>query len=249
MPPFASARDHLAVALDVATLAEAQGLIERLGGAAGWLKVGAELFTAAGPPAVEEAAHSARVFLDTKLHDIPNSVASAVAAATRAGVSMLTLHTAGGGAMLRAAREAAEDAAAAHGLERPLLIGVTVLTSFSVADLADVGVEVEKVDRQVDRLANLAERCGLDGIVASPLEVPALRSRFRRKELLLVSPGIRPAGWPPDDQARTASAHDAISAGADVLVVGRPVLHAEDPERAARDLVGEIERALVATAD
>ena len=246
MHRFASARDRLAVALDVATLEEARVLIERLDGAAGWLKVGAELFTAAGPLAVEEAARSARVFLDTKLHDIPNSVAGAVAAATRSGVSMLTLHTGGGGAMLRAAREAAEDAAAAYGVNRPMLVGVTVLTHFAAADLAEIGIEAEGVDRQVEGLVDLAVQNGLDGIVSSPLEVAALRSRFQRKELVLVTPGIRPEGWPPDDQARTASAGDAISAGADVIVVGRPILRAEDPGQAARQLVGEIERALAA---
>jgi len=131
MHAFPCARDHLAVALDVATLEEARVLATRLDGAAAWLKVGAELFTAAGPRAIEETASCARVFLDTKLHDIPNTVASAVAAATRSGVSMLTLHASGGGAMMRAARGAAEDTAAACGVDRPLLIGVTVLTSFS----------------------------------------------------------------------------------------------------------------------
>jgi len=249
MQPLASAgaRDRLAVALDVADLSEARALIEQLDGAAGWLKVGAELFTAAGPAAVELAARSARVFLDTKIHDIPNTVASAVAAAVRGGVSMLTVHTGGGGAMLRAARDAAEDAAAAHGVDRPLLVGVTVLTSFSAAGLEEVGVEVESVDRQVDRLVDLAVESGLDGIVTSPLEVAGLRRRFQRKELVLVTPGIRPSGWPVDDQVRTASAHEAISAGADVLVVGRPIVRAENPGLAASHLVGEIERALVAT--
>ncbi len=249
MHPFASARDRLAVALDVPTLEAARNLTERLDGAAGWLKVGAELFTAAGPLAVEEAARSARVFLDTKFHDIPNTVAGAVAAATRGGVSMLTVHACGGSAMLRAAREAAEDAAAAYGVARPLLVGVTVLTSFAAAGLAEVGIEVEGVDRQVDRLVDLAVESGLDGIVTSPVEVAALRRRFGRKELALVTPGIRPVGWPTDDQSRTASALDAISAGADLLVVGRPVVRAEDPGQAALHLVAEIERALVAASE
>ena len=247
MPAFDRPRDRLAVALDVPDLSEARRLTEQLDGAAGWLKVGSQLFTAAGPAAVEAAGRTARVFLDTKLHDIPNTVASAVAAATRSGVSMLTLHTGGGRAMLSAAREAADQAAASSGVDRPLLVGVTVLTSFTAAGLNEVGIEVDRVDQQVDRLVALAVESGLDGIVSSPLEVPAVRRRFDRKALVLVTPGIRPADWAPDDQARTASAYDAISGGADLLVVGRPVVRAEDPGLTARQIVGEIERALDAT--
>ena len=218
-------------------------MIDRLGGVAGWLKVGSELFTAAGPDAIELAARSASVFLDTKLHDIPNTVASAVRSATRSGVSMLTVHSAGGGAMLRAARDAAEDASAAYGLERPVLVGVTVLTSLSATALKEVGVEVESVQQQVERLADLAIANGLDGIVASPLEAAALRSR-RGDALRIVTPGIRQTVHAADDQIRTATATQAIDAGADVLVVGRPILKADDPGRAAREFVDEIERAL-----
>jgi orotidine-5'-phosphate decarboxylase len=243
----AAARERLAVALDVAALADAEPLVARLDGVPGWLKVGAELFTAAGPAALALAGRSARVFLDTKLHDIPNTVARAVAAAARHGVGMLTLHAAGGRAMLRAARASAGEAAAAAGREPPLLVAVTVLTSLAAADLAEVGV-AGPADDQVLRLAELAVATGMDGIVASPREAARVRARCG-PGLLLVAPGVRPRGWPADDQARTATAADAIAAGADVLVVGRPVLRAADPAQAARALVAEIAAGLGAAGE
>jgi len=240
------ARDRLAVALDVAGLAEAKELVARLAGVPGWLKVGGELFTAEGPAAVELAAGAARVFLDTKLHDIPNTVARAVAAGARRGVSLLTLHAAGGRAMLRAARDAAAEVAAASGGRRPLLVAVTVLTSLADVDLAEVGVAGAPAD-QVLRLAELAQSCGLDGIVASPREAARVRERLG-PGLLLVTPGVRPRAWPADDQARTATPREALAAGSDLLVVGRPVLRAPDPAAAARALLAEIEAALGASA-
>jgi orotidine-5'-phosphate decarboxylase len=242
----ACARDRLAVALDVPDLAAARAAVARLGGVPGWLKIGSELYTAAGPAALGLAGESARIFLDTKLHDIPRTVAGSVAAAARHGVGMLTLHCAGGGAMLRAAREAAGEATAATGQERPLLVGVTLLTSLAPADLAEVGLAAPALD-QVLRLAELALEAGLDGIVASPREAAALRGRFGSRPLV-VTPGVRPVGWPRDDQARTATARQAIAAGADLLVVGRPVLGAADPGRAARDLIAEIEAGSTAPA-
>jgi len=240
------ARDRLAVALDLPTLDEARSLIERLDGAAGWLKVGSELFTAAGPAAIEAAAAGARVFLDTKLHDIPNTVARSVAAATRSGVGMLTLHASGGRAMLSAARDAAGDAAAGAGVEAPCLLGVTVLTSLSPGELKEVGIEVA-IEDQVARLVDLALEVGIGGVVASPLEAAMVRRRAGAS-LRIVTPGIRSAADPADDQSRTASPAAAIEAGADVLVVGRPVVRAPEPGRAAAALVAEIERALAAPA-
>lgn len=242
MPLPASARERLAVALDVPALADARPLVARLAGVPGWLKVGGELFTAAGPAAIELARGAARVFLDTKLHDIPNTVARTVAAATRHGVGMLTLHAAGGRAMLRAARESAENAAAAAGRERPILVAVTVLTSLGAADLADVGVAGGPED-QVLRLAELALASGIDGIVSSPREAASVRRRCGR-ELLLVTPGVRPRDWPADDQTRTATAAEALAAGSDLLVVGRPVIGAASPAQAARALVDEIDACL-----
>jgi orotidine-5'-phosphate decarboxylase len=237
------ARDRLAVALDVPALADARPLISSLEGVPGWLKVGAELFTSAGPAAIELARGSARVFLDTKLHDIPNTVARCVAAATRHGVGMLTLHAAGGRAMLCAARESA-DAAAAGG-NRPILVAVTVLTSLGAADLSEIGIAGGAED-QVLRLAELAQATGIDGIVASPLEVARVRERFGR-ELLIVTPGVRPRDWPADDQTRTATAAEALTAGSDLLVVGRPVVRAAAPAHAARALIAEMEACLAAT--
>jgi orotidine-5'-phosphate decarboxylase len=242
MSRFESARERLAIALDVPSLEDAEALIEALAGVPGWLKVGGELFTAAGPPALAAAGRRAKVFLDTKLHDIPNTVARTVAAATRHGVSMLTLHAGGGSAMLRAAHEAAAEAAAACGNPRPALIGVTVLTSFSPADLKEVGVAAAQVEDQVARLVELAVGAGLDGVVSAPSEAASVRRRAGGA-LQIVTPGIRPRDWPSDDQARVASAAEAIAAGSDLLVVGRPVLSAPDPAGAARQLVGEIERA------
>ena len=242
MSEFESARDRLAVALDVGSLDHAEALVETLAGVPGWLKVGGELFTTAGPPAIKAAGKCARVFLDTKLHDIPNTVARTVGAATRHGVSMLTLHTSGGADMLRAARVAAEDAAAALDRPRPLLLGVTVLTSLSSAALEEVGFAAAVAADQVMRMVDLALESGIDGVVASPHEAAAIRNRAGA-EFRIVTPGIRPEGWPADDQARTATAAGAITAGSDLLVVGRPVLEAPDPSGAARQLIGEIERA------
>jgi len=246
MSRFETARDRLAVALDVPDLRRAAAIVEALDGVPGWLKVGGELFTAAGPEAIAVAAGGAKVFLDTKFHDIPNTVAGSVAAATRHGVSMLTLHAAGGSAMLRAARDAADEAADAWGKARPALVGVTVLTSFSPADLKEVGVVAAQLADQVARLVDLAIAAGLDGIVSSPHEAAAARRLAGDAPLAIVTPGIRPSDWPADDQARAASAADAIHAGSDLLVVGRPVLRATDPAAAARNLIGEIERARAA---
>jgi orotidine-5'-phosphate decarboxylase len=242
MSEFESARDRLAVALDVESLDQAEALVEALAGVPGWLKVGGELFTVAGPAAIAAAGKCAKVFLDTKLYDIPNTVARTVAAATRHGVSMLTLHASGGGDMLRAARAAAEEAAAAGDRPRPLLLGVTVLTSLSSASLTEMGFAAAEVAEQVLRMLDLALESGIDGVVASPHEAAAIRRRAGA-EFRIVTPGIRPEGWPADDQARTATAAGAITAGSDLLVVGRPVLRAPDPAEAARQLIGEIERA------
>jgi orotidine-5'-phosphate decarboxylase len=245
MQPASPARDRLAVALDVPRLDTAEDLVRRLAGVPGWLKVGGELFTAVGPAALAAAGSAARVFLDTKLHDIPNTVAGAVAAATRHGVGMLTLHVAGGMAMLQAARAAAEETALVAGVPRPLLVGVTVLTSLGPADLKEQGIEAGSVGEQVARLVDLALASGLDGVVASPREAAEVR-RQAGPELRIVTPGVRPAGAADDDQKRTASAAEAIQAGADLLVVGRPIARAPDPAAAARRLLREIESALAA---
>lgn len=242
---MADVSEHLAVGLDVPGLSQARELADALAGQVGWLKVGSELFSAAGPAAVETAGAAARVFLDLKFHDIPNTVASAVRAATRLGVGMLTVHTSGGGAMLRAARDAAAEAAEREGVERPLIAGVTVLTSLAPAELEEVGVRVAALDDQVARLVELAVGNGIDAVVASPREVARVR-QVAGDALRIVTPGVRSADAPADDQTRTATASAAIAAGSDVLVVARPVIRAPDPALAVRGLLAEIEAGLAA---
>lgn len=231
-------RDYLAVALDVPDLHSAQGVVQSIDGAAGWIKIGAELFTAVGPAAIAMARARAKVFLDTKLHDIPNTVASAVAAATRHGVDMLTLHAAGGVAMLRAARGAAHEAAAQAGRTQPKLVAVTVLTSFGPTDLEALGV-AESLPDHVARFVDLALQAGLDGVVASPWEAAAIRAQAG-KDFFLVTPGVRRAADAVGDQSRIATPEIALRAGSNLLVVGRPILKAANPAHAAREFVAEI---------
>jgi orotidine-5'-phosphate decarboxylase len=233
--------DRVLVALDVETWAEADRLLERLTGVVGGCKIGSQLFTATGPAAVEAALKRGfRVFLDLKYHDIPNTVAGAVREATRLGVFMLNVHASGGAAMMRAAAAAAAPAAGDLGVARPLCLGVTVLTSLDRAALTrELGVPAS-VESHVLHLATLAQTAGLDGCVASPLEIGPLR-RALGPRFTIVTPGIRPAAR-DDDQARTATPGAAVRAGADYLVVGRPITAAADPAAAARAVVEEIAR-------
>jgi orotidine-5'-phosphate decarboxylase len=234
-----SAADRLFVAADVGSLAAAEELLDRLGGVVTGCKIGSQLFTAAGPAAVEAARKRGyRVFLDLKFHDIPNTVAGAAREATRLGVFMLNVHAAGGREMMRAAADAAANAAGDFGVTRPLCLGVTVLTSLDRRALhAEVGVAAS-VGAHVLHLAGLARAAGLDGCVASPEEIGILRTAMGPR-WAIVTPGIRPAAR-GDDQKRTATPGAAVAAGADYIVVGRPIIAAPDPVEAARSILHEL---------
>ena len=230
--------DQFLVALDVDTVAEARALANTLRGAVGGFKIGSRLFTSEGPPFVEElAGHGDRVFLDLKFHDIPTTVAGAVAAATRLGVWMLNVHAAGGAAMMRAARTAAHDEAARRSQPLPLVIAVTMLTSLDDQALAEIGMH-DAMATQVGRLAALAEAAGLDGVVASPREIDIIRRRVGRN-FAIVTPGIRAAADRKGDQSRTMTASEALAAGASYVVIGRPIISAPDPRAAAERLAEE----------
>lgn len=235
---FDTPRERLAIALDVPDLSCEEALLARLDRASAWTKVGLELFVASGPATVEMAAKHGPVFLDLKLHDIPQTVARAAASTTRIGAALLTVHAGGGLAMMEAACDGAGEAASAVGRPRPLLVGVTLLTSLGSTDLPSLGIE-GSVSDHVRRLVDLSLRGGLDGIVCSPHEAAGIRARtgpgFR-----IVTPGVRPAGASADDQARVATPGEAIASGADLLVVGRPVTRAPDPAAATRAVIDEI---------
>jgi len=219
---------RVVVALDFAHPARALALMDRLDPATCALKVGKEMFVVAGPEPVRWMIERGfRVFLDLKFHDIPNTVAQACAAATRLGVWMLNVHAAGGRTMLAAARDAVAKAAAEQGRPRPLLIAVTVLTSLGDADLREVGV-ADTAAHQALTLARLTAACGLDGVVCSAVEAPALRAALG-PSFTLVTPGIRPAGSSRDDQTRIITPEAAVANGADYLVIGRPITQAADP--------------------
>jgi len=230
-------RDRLIVALDVPGATQARRIVQTLGGTATTYKIGKQLFTAEGPQVVRDLVSSGRkVFLDLKFHDIPNTVAAAVKAAAQLGVGMMTVHASGGSKMLKAAVEAAAQYPA-----RPLVLAVTVLTSLSDSDLQELGI-AGNVQTQVLRLGALARAAGCGGLVASAQEAQELR-RELGEDFAIVTPGIRPADSASGDQARVVTPRDAIAAGATHLVVGRPILDAPDPARAAEQIVQEIEAA------
>ena len=235
-PAARAGRERLIVALDTPDLAAAERLVERLSGVASHFKVGSVLFTAAGPAAVEMVRkRGGRVFLDLKFHDIPATVSAAVEAAARLGVGLLTVHASGGVAMLRAAAAAAQAA----GTDRPRIVAVTVLTSLDRAALQrELGVPTA-VEGHAVHLAALAREAGCDGVVASPREAARLRALLGRNAVI-VTPGIRPTGGAADDQARIATPAAAVQAGADYLVVGRPITGAADPATVATAILAEI---------
>lgn len=235
------AQNKLIVALDVETTDEARRLVASLRGIAGMFKIGSQLFTAAGPAFVKEIIKAGeKVFLDLKFHDIPNTVAAAGVEATRLGVSMFNVHASGGRAMMRRTAEAVAECAAGEGRARPTILGVTMLTSSDDATLREIGVQ-EKADALVARLAQLTANSGLDGLVASAREVSLVRAAVTKPGFIVVTPGVRPAGASKDDQARVMSPREAVAAGADYLVVGRPIIAATNPARAAQLILDEMQ--------
>jgi len=216
--------EKIIIALDVSSRDEALGLVKELQDAVGMFKVGSQLFTACGPQIVRDIiAEGGKVFLDLKFHDIPNTVSHAAGEAARLGVSMMTLHAGGGRAMMRAV---ATDVYEKYGSGRPAIIAITVLTSFDTRALFEIGIEVP-VEEHVQRLARLAQDCGMDGVVCSPKEIELVRHQVG-PTFKIVTPGIRMPDDSVNDQQRIATPHAAVAAGADYIVVGRSVTEAPD---------------------
>ncbi|MDA2927933.1 orotidine-5'-phosphate decarboxylase [Acidobacteria bacterium AH-259-G07] len=236
---FNTKDERLIVALDVPTQERATKLVRALKDHAGYFKVGLQLFTAAGPAVIRKILQEeTKVFLDLKLHDIPNTAAQAAVEAARLGVHMMTLHTLGGEAMMRQTRETLQESSQREGWPIPKLLGVTILTSMDQTTLSSVGIE-HPIDAEVLRLAKSAQRAALDGIVSSPHELGLFR-QVGLHGLLFVTPGIRSSTSAGDDQVRTMTASQALAEGADYLIVGRPIIRAPDPVRAARAILEEI---------
>lgn len=232
--------NKLIVALDVPSMDRVRELVESLGDNVNYYKVGMELFYAVGRDAVDylRSLHK-EVFLDLKLHDIPNTVAHGVASLTSLGASMLTIHAAGAPAMMQAAAAAAASEAQILGVPRPKILAITVLTSMNQQEWAAIGHTV-KIQDQVVRLASLAQSAGIDGVVASPQEAASIRAACG-DDFIIVTPGIRPQGADTNDQSRIATPAAALAAGANHLVIGRPITKAADPGKAAKLILEEME--------
>ncbi len=235
-------RNPIVVALDVDTVDQALSLVEQLRGTVGMFKVGKQLFTVAGPDIVRRIiAMGEQVFLDLKFHDIPNTVAKAGIEAARLGVSIFNVHAMGGSKMMRATVEAVNETVEREGIARPLILGVTVLTSHTQESLSEIGVE-RKLEDEVVALAQLCEKSGINGVVASPQEIVPIRKAVDNPGFVILTPGVRPAGAALNDQSRVMTPGEAITAGANFLVVGRPITAADDPVVAARKILEEIEQ-------
>ena len=235
-----NADNRIIAALDVPTADEAREIIEELGDAVGAFKVGLQLLTSAGASFVREIVRrDIKVFLDVKFHDIPNTVAKAAVEVARLGVWMFNIHASGGSEMMTRTVGEVREICEKENLRQPRIIGVTVLTSANEETLNEIGIE-ENLDRQVLRLAKLTAKCELDGVVASPHEVGAIRQAVKNRDFLIVTPGIRPTFATNDDQKRVMTPKDAVQSGADYLVIGRPILQAADKIRAVREILEEI---------
>ena len=234
-------KDKIIVALDVPTKEEALAIVEELGDAVGAYKIGMQLYNAVGPEILDEVAkRNGKVFLDLKFHDIPNTVASAVRTVANLGVFMFNVHASGGYTMMAEAVKALKEESEQLGVEKPLLIAVTVLTSMSEEEMQkEVGVS-RSIGEQVVALAKMAKEAGMDGVVASPLEIEMIREACG-PDFLIVTPGIRPRDAALGDQKRVKTPGEAVRDGADYLVIGRPITKASDRMTAVKDIVSEIE--------
>jgi orotidine-5'-phosphate decarboxylase len=230
------------VALDVETASEARDLVRELREGAVAFKIGLQLFTAAGPELVREIAGENKVFLDLKFHDIPNTVAKAGVEAARLGIWMFNVHASGGSEMMRRTVGDVTDFCLQQNLTRPLVIGVTVLTSSDANTLSEIGIE-RAADTQALDLARLAARSGLDGVVASPMEAARIRAVVDNRDFVIVTPGVRPEFGTNDDQKRVMTPRQAVLEGSDYLVIGRPILEAKEPVTALKSICEEIESA------
>lgn len=238
-----SAKQRLIFALDVDTFAAAEQWVGRLHENVGLFKIGKQLFTKCGPEVVQMVQErGGEVFLDLKYHDIPNTVAKAAVEACKLGVKMFNVHALGGLEMMQKTVEEVDAYCAAAGIERPIMLAVTILTSSTEETLRGVGIE-RPVTEMVPRLAKLAKLAGFDGVVASPKEAELIRNACG-EDFQIVTPGVRPSFAALDDQKRVATPADAIAAGATALVIGRPISAAENPLAAAGKILAEIEVAL-----
>jgi orotidine-5'-phosphate decarboxylase len=241
-----SVNDRIVVALDVSDRASALSLVEKLSGLVGMFKIGLQLYTAEGQSLVREIVEAGeKVFLDLKFHDIPNTVAGATKSILGLGVSLFNVHTLGGAEMMRAAADTVKafhpsnDDSQSGISNKPSVLGVTVLTSMSTADLASVGVNLD-VESEVVRLATLARDAGLDGVVASPREIRLIRERVATDSFIILAPGIRPAWSATGDQKRIATPASAIADGANFIVIGRAITDSDDPRAATERILEEI---------
>lgn len=237
--PQLDTKDQIIVALDVATAAEAREIVAELQGKVGAFKIGLQLFTSAGPDLVHEFTNSGlKIFLDLKFHDIPNTVAKAAVEVARLGVWMFNIHTIGGSQMMRQTVEGVRATCDRENIARPLVIGVTVLTSSNQETLREVGIDGD-VETEVVELARLAAECGLDGVVASPHEVKAVKSAVTKKDFIVVTPGIRAVFATEDDQKRVTTIGRALANGSDFVVIGRPIVRAGNRVEAVKWIIGE----------
>lgn len=233
--------ERIIIALDVDTRKRAIELVDELGDSVGAFKIGLQLFTAAGPEFVREIVEKGhRVFLDLKFHDIPNTVAKAAVEAARLGVWMFNVHALGGGEMMRRTIEEVDEICVKENLTRPKIIAVTVLTSSDANELREIGIEKD-VSKVVVNLAQLAAKCGLDGVVASAHETDAVKRSTASEKFLVVTPGIRPSSATNDDQKRVMTAARAVKSGSDYVVIGRPITEAKNKRAAVTAIIKEIE--------